>query len=42
MSIDGRMTIANMSIEMGAKNCFMEPDERRWNGLNQEHEVHFK
>jgi len=26
LSIDARMTIANMSIEMGAKNCFMEPD----------------
>ena len=28
ISIDGRMTMANMSIEMGAKNCFMEPDEK--------------
>ncbi|MGA2465269.1 MAG: 3-isopropylmalate dehydratase large subunit [Thermodesulfobacteriota bacterium] len=28
LSIDARMTIANMSIEMGAKNCFMEPDEK--------------
>jgi 3-isopropylmalate/(R)-2-methylmalate dehydratase large subunit len=28
LSIDARMTIANMSIEMGAKNCFMEPDKK--------------
>jgi 3-isopropylmalate/(R)-2-methylmalate dehydratase large subunit len=32
LSIDGRMTIANMTVEMGAKSCFMEPDEKvlRW------------
>lgn len=28
LSIDGRMTISNMSAEAGAKNCFMEPDEK--------------
>lgn len=28
LSIDARMTIANMSVEMGAKNCFIEPDEK--------------
>jgi len=28
LSVDARMTIANMSIEMGAKNCFMEPDDK--------------
>jgi homoaconitate hydratase family protein len=28
LSIDARMTIANMSIEMGAKNCFMEPNKK--------------
>ena len=28
LSISGRMTISNMSIEMGAKNSFMEPDEK--------------
>jgi 3-isopropylmalate/(R)-2-methylmalate dehydratase large subunit len=28
LSVGGRMTIANMSIEMGAKSCFMEPDEK--------------
>ena len=28
LSISGRMTIANMSVEMGAKNCFMEPDQK--------------
>jgi 3-isopropylmalate/(R)-2-methylmalate dehydratase large subunit len=28
LSIDGRMTIANMTTEMGAKNCFIEPDEK--------------
>ena len=28
LSIDGRMTIANMTIEMGAKSCFMEPDDK--------------
>lgn len=28
MSIDGRMTMANMSTEMGAKNCYMEPDDK--------------
>lgn len=27
-SISSRMTIANMSVEMGAKNGFLEPDER--------------
>ena len=26
LSVSGRMTIANMSVEMGAKNGFMEPD----------------
>jgi 3-isopropylmalate/(R)-2-methylmalate dehydratase large subunit len=26
LSLDARMTIANMSVEMGAKNCFLEPD----------------
>lgn len=28
LSIDSRMTMANMSVEMGAKNGFMEPDEK--------------
>ncbi len=28
LSIDGRMTIANMSVEMGAKNGFLETDEK--------------
>lgn len=28
LSIDSRMTIANMSVEMGAKNGFMEPDKK--------------
>lgn len=28
LSIDSRMTIANMSVEMGAKNGFMEPDQK--------------
>ena len=28
MSMDGRMTMANMSTEMGAKNCYMEPDDK--------------
>jgi len=28
LSISGRMTISNMSVEMGAKNGFMEPDEK--------------
>jgi 3-isopropylmalate/(R)-2-methylmalate dehydratase large subunit len=28
LSIDGRMTIANMAMEMGAKNCFIGPDEK--------------
>jgi 3-isopropylmalate/(R)-2-methylmalate dehydratase large subunit len=28
LSIDGRMTIANMGTEMGAKNCFIEPDKK--------------
>ncbi len=32
LSISGRMTISNMSVEMGAKNSFMEPDNKviRW------------
>ena len=28
LSISGRMTISNMSVEMGAKNGFMEPDNK--------------
>ena len=28
LSVDSRMTMANMSVEMGAKNGFMEPDEK--------------
>jgi len=28
MSIDGRMTICNMTVEMGAKNGIIEPDEK--------------
>ena len=28
LCIDGRMTMANMSTEMGAKNCYMEPDDK--------------
>jgi len=28
LSIDSRMTISNMSAEVGAKNCFMDPDEK--------------
>lgn len=28
MSIDGRMVLCNMSVEMGAKNGIVEPDER--------------
>lgn len=28
LSISGRMTISNMSVEMGAKNSFMEPDDK--------------
>ncbi len=28
LSIGGRMTIANMSVEMGAKNGFMAPDDK--------------
>ncbi len=27
MSIAGRMTLCNMAVEMGAKNCIIEPDE---------------
>ncbi|MBM4323357.1 MAG: 3-isopropylmalate dehydratase large subunit [Deltaproteobacteria bacterium] len=26
LSLDARMTIANMGVEIGAKNCFLEPD----------------
>jgi len=28
MSVDGRMTICNMTVEMGAKNGVIEPDEK--------------
>ncbi len=28
ISISGRMTISNMSVEMGAKNSYMEPDDK--------------
>lgn len=28
LSVEGRMTIANMSVEMGAKNGYLEPDEK--------------
>lgn len=33
LSISGRMTIANMSVEMGAKNGFMEPDDKTYQWL---------
>lgn len=31
MGMDGRMTICNMVVEMGAKNGIVEPDEKTWN-----------
>ncbi|MEM1538833.1 MAG: homoaconitase large subunit [Candidatus Bathyarchaeia archaeon] len=34
MSVDGRMTICNMVVEMGAKNGIVEPDETTLNYLN--------
>ncbi|MEM2103325.1 MAG: homoaconitase large subunit [Candidatus Bathyarchaeia archaeon] len=34
MSINGRMTICNMVVEMGAKNGIIEPDENTLNYLN--------
>lgn len=34
MSVDGRMTICNMAVEMGAKNGIIEPDETTMNYLN--------
>ena len=35
LSVEGRMTIANMSAEMGAKNGFLEPDEKVLKWLKQ-------
>jgi len=35
LSLSGRMTIANMSVEMGAKNGFMKPDEKTLDWLAQ-------
>jgi homoaconitate hydratase family protein len=35
LSVEGRMTIANMSAEMGAKNGFLEPDEKVLEWLKQ-------
>ncbi|MEM2937216.1 MAG: homoaconitase large subunit [Candidatus Bathyarchaeia archaeon] len=34
MSVDGRMTMCNMVVEMGAKNGIIEPDEITLNYLN--------
>ena len=34
MSVDGRMTLCNMVVEMGAKNGIIEPDEKTLNYLN--------
>jgi 3-isopropylmalate/(R)-2-methylmalate dehydratase large subunit len=42
LSVDARMTIANMSIEMGAKNCFMEPDDKLLEWLKPRARVPFE
>jgi len=34
LSIDSRLTLANMSVEMGAKFSFIEPDEKTLNYIN--------
>ena len=36
MDIEGRMTLCNMVIEMGAKNGIIEPDEKMYKYLNQQ------
>ena len=30
LSIAGRMVLTNMAVEFGAKNGYMEPDDKRW------------
>lgn len=42
LSVDGRMTIANMSIEMGAKNGFMEADTKTLEWLKPRAQSRFK
>lgn len=42
LSIAGRMTIANMSIEMGAKNGFIEPDEKTVSWLEPRAKTEFE
>jgi homoaconitase/3-isopropylmalate dehydratase large subunit len=32
LSMDARMTITNMAVEMGAKVAFIEPDDVTFNG----------
>jgi len=43
MSISGRMTLCNMAVEMGAKNGYVEPDEKtiKWINLrtNKKYEI---
>jgi len=34
MSISGRMTLCNMAVEMGAKNGYVEPDEKTIQWIN--------
>ena len=36
MDIEGRLTLCNMVIEMGAKNGIIEPDEKMYKYLNQQ------
>lgn len=39
ISMDGRMTMCNMAVEMGAKNGIIEPDETTLSYLNLNHEA---
>ncbi|MEM2914867.1 MAG: 3-isopropylmalate dehydratase large subunit [Candidatus Bathyarchaeia archaeon] len=41
MSVDGRMTMCNMAIEMGAKNGIIEPDSKTLNYVKQRTKIPF-
>jgi 3-isopropylmalate/(R)-2-methylmalate dehydratase large subunit len=41
MSVDGRMTLCNMVVEMGAKNGIIEPDDKTINYLESRHLLPF-
>jgi len=42
MSISGRMTLCNMAVEMGAKNGYVEPDEKTIQWINSKTEKKYE